>query len=41
MIRVDAAQTEVTDRLITSEIHNDASEAEEVPEDRRLEGSPS
>ena len=31
--------TEVTDRLITSEIHNDASEAEEVPEDRRLEGS--
>lgn len=31
--------TEVTDRLISSEIHKDTSEAEEVPEERRLEPS--
>jgi hypothetical protein len=29
--------TEVTDRLICAEIHKDASEAEEVPEERRLD----
>ena len=31
--------TEVTDCLISSEIHKDTSEAEEVPEDRQLGGS--
>lgn len=31
---------EVTDRLISSEVHQDTSEAEEVPEERQLGGGP-